>query len=1208
MPAEDVDNAAPSPATPLASAMHSHTADNQIKANTKANSKSRTRFAPSRLSSVWRSLVSHLTPPSHPSTTSESALGSSLRNTTDNMYYEDGSAVRHLPLELLNPNAGTDGKHKRRGVSDTKNSGSRGGLRQRLRGSQANSTSRYGDDDDLSAKPSEPVSRIVVDNNFEHFTPAVPRSDSGYGSGRTPATNGTPGGGEIGDDEDEEGTRGLRSDGASTTQRRSSAAAQWIQRNVVVEWVTDRFWPNVKHFLDSSYPEPSKEHSFQKELWFTQKQGALASSLFFIINYALTVGLLPTPFSNFNWIAYFGIGGVFTLPVLPLIVLDWPRRHPRIWQPIIFCACWVFAYILIVEMHLCGFFTDNNQCGSRNFLNLLGFAFGQPTLGLLTMKEDRGMAVAGASIWIILTGALTMTQKNSPKLFYRNIVFFALFHAFLIGSSFLKERSDRQMFALRQQLKIQYRATQSAQVMERRAADSKKRFVSYIFHEVRVPLNTALLAVQNLQGENVFEHVQQDQAEMVDGLVSSLSMMEKVLNDVLSFNRMESGKFAQARKPFDFHKSIQLVALSHRTQAQMTGILLDVELDPDIDKIGGIFVGDEMRLRQVASNLVSNSIKFTDQGSVRIVTKLLYPRLEPTPATEPDDPLHQAAINLQRQQEIEESEKALSGTPTRSFAANSQSVPSHPRSRPDSAKGIHAHALMDLEKGSVTIEQKRLSRESGRDKEEEKKKVQKAVVRVEIHDTGVGLKKTDVLDGDLFSPYVQTEIGRRQGGKGSGLGLALVRQIVKLSGGRLGVESEFGKGSMFWFELPYSLPPSPKARPGSSKGDQMAGMGMGGGAPALSVPVASGSGGKPSFGLTMPLSSSSNSTFVASSSRTETPNGSNPGILTSTGEGIGGDDEKGPPKRPAAMVRIISGASLMSPTMEKGPSQTSAHSERPAIGTTDSTMPLLPVEPRMSVEEVITAGGVPQSPSTSSHSTTQEPFIDPFSPISYTTLRERRSSEWSEEMGRAALAAEKLGSERAVAGMGLGMGVGQAAEIMLNAGGVQRQPETKEDPPAEMPLSSLVVDDDKLTRMLMSRMLTRLGHRVTTAENGKIASEMIKDMIENKEGSVKFDIVFLDNQMPLMSGVEVARAVREMNCPIYIVGCTGNALREDQDEYMAAGADTILTKPIHQKHLIEMIRDARRRVAGETQPRDMDYADETPMSPVPMRDPLPRMS
>ena len=175
-----------------------------------------------------------------------------------------------------------------------------------------------------------------------------------------------------------------------------------------------------------------------------------------------------------------------------------------------------------------------------------------------------------------------------------------LFHVFLIGTSFLKERSDRQMFALRQQLKMQYRATQSAQVMERRASDSKKRFVSYIFHEVRVPLNTALLAVQNLEGENVFKGLPGDQSEMVHGLMGSLTMMEKVLNDVLSFNRMESGKFAQARKPFEFHKSIQLVALSHRMQAQMAGIDLLVDLDKDIDKLGGVFIGDEMRLRQVA--------------------------------------------------------------------------------------------------------------------------------------------------------------------------------------------------------------------------------------------------------------------------------------------------------------------------------------------------------------------------------------------------------------------------------------------------------------------------------------------------------------------------------------------------------------------------------------------------------------------------------
>jgi len=80
-------------------------------------------------------------------------------------------------------------------------------------------------------------------------------------------------------------------------------------------------------------------------------------------------------------------------------------------------------------------------------------------------------------------------------------------------------------------------------------------------------------------------------------------------------------------------------------------------------------------------------------------------------------------------------------------------------------------------------------------------------------------------------------------------------------------------------------------------------------------------------------------------------------------------------------------------------------------------------------------------------------------------------------------------------------------------------------------------------------------------------------------------IVDIHSQMPLMSGVEVARAVRQMGCAVYICGCTGNALREDQEEYIAAGADGIIPKPIHQKALEEMIAEARKRVAGETQPR-----------------------
>ena len=139
-----------------------------------------------------------------------------------------------------------------------------------------------------------------------------------------------------------------------------------------------------------------------------------------------------------------------------------------------------------------------------------------------------------------------------------------------------------------------------------------------VFHEVRVPLNTALLSVQNLEGEKLFDGFTSDQKELVYGLTGSLSMMEKVsrailgcdgpysfhcvfqvLNDVLSFNRMETGTFTQAKAPFDIHQSVQLTSTSHASLARMKGIKLETELDPNIDKLDSLFVGDEMRLRQI---------------------------------------------------------------------------------------------------------------------------------------------------------------------------------------------------------------------------------------------------------------------------------------------------------------------------------------------------------------------------------------------------------------------------------------------------------------------------------------------------------------------------------------------------------------------------------------------------------------------------------
>ena len=138
-------------------------------------------------------------------------------------------------------------------------------------------------------------------------------------------------------------------------------------------------------------------------------------------------------------------------------------------------------------------------------------------------------------------------------------------------------------------------------------------------------------------------------------------------------------------------------------------------------------------------------------------------------------------------------------------------------------------------------------------------------------------------------------------------------------------------------------------------------------------------------------------------------------------------------------------------------------------------------------------------------------------------------------------------------------------------------------------LPVLVVDDDRMTRMLMQRMLERLKCTVTTAVNGQQALELITGVgdggsvdtpgldeeeyfadgrVANSSTSQgvggpftpgvpenEFALIFLDNQMPVLSGVEMVRKLRKLGRADLVVGVTGNALLPDQEEYLAAGAD-----------------------------------------------------
>jgi len=124
------------------------------------------------------------------------------------------------------------------------------------------------------------------------------------------------------------------------------------------------------------------------------------------------------------------------------------------------------------------------------------------------------------------------------------------------------------------------------------------------------------------------------------------------------------------------------------------------------------------------------------------------------------------------------------------------------------------------------------------------------------------------------------------------------------------------------------------------------------------------------------------------------------------------------------------------------------------------------------------------------------------------------------------------------------------------------------------PLLVLVVDDDAVTRVLSSKLLTKLGCVVHTAKDGK---ECV-DMVLGAEPHT-YDLICLDNFMPVMTGEDAVKEIRANDRDDFIVGCTGNALTEDQDSYREAGADEVMVKPvmIHDfKRLIQMAYQRRR--------------------------------
>ncbi|KZV96435.1 hypothetical protein EXIGLDRAFT_733351 [Exidia glandulosa HHB12029] len=932
-----------------------------------------------------------------------------------------------------------------------------------------------------------------------------------------------------------------------------------------------RVWALVTHFFFFMHDfDDRTERNYQREAWNTDKLVGFVSSLFLIVNWVLGVIILSRPLQIAEKAFYYGVAPTLSLSVPAMIAYDFPRKFPIIYQVWLAVSVWSWCLYQVLFINLCSFYGNRGSspilhCEGKDFLGLLYYACALPTIAVFALRHHRFTAAISAVCFIAIISVLVTPYKHT---WIRSTLNLVAYYSFLLFMHYKREENERRLYLLREELKTQMLATQQAQQSERKTSDSKRRLTSYIFHEVRVPLNTAMLAAQNMEASNSIDSSLSIEFVALQG---SLSMMSKVLNDVLDFNRMDAGRFESVSSPYAFHTALRSMFVPVSLAAETRGLELVIDLDKNVDLAArkalyeargespesiaarlrmdadedALVVGDEMRLRQVVTNLASNATKFTPAGGrITIATKLLHPS---------------------------------------------------PQSQLCTDGGVSS-SLSHTSPPNI-------------------------VVRIEVTDTGLGIKPRDLRDHKLFSPYVQTDVGKLQGGKGSGLGLALVRHIVKLSGGRLGVQSRAGQGSCFWVELPLGVGQRVLAL--GAPWSMLAEQDQPSSRPPLTSGASNGTAKVVGFADPPPLSFDAppRGGFRAAEAEGITPSSVRTGdksmfsmTSSNTGEGSPSISQSINGQAATAYRSIMEqgGKVDMLPGRTDDDGQFSRAMEDSILvqSASGGTLAAISTAALSSTSASPTPAHFRRSstPSASDNGHGQQAYSQP-----QPHTRAARPTFVSIPSRGSFSSINNLITVSAQHSPAIGTSIQPFTTLNARNGSTSSVSDgnTRDSLSQFAGLRVLVVDDDMMNRMLMGRMLTRLGCMVHTAENGQAALDMLFAPLATPStasthehgvlmmdggGSApatpvtedpltpRFHLVLLDNQMPIMNGLQVISRLRDAGRTDLVIGVTGNALLADQEEYLAAGVDEVLTKPVMEKDIKAKLVQALQRARASSRP------------------------
>ncbi len=252
-----------------------------------------------------------------------------------------------------------------------------------------------------------------------------------------------------------------------------------------------------------------------------------------------------------------------------------------------------------------------------------------------------------------------------------------------------------------EELTVQGEMLRQAQIAAEQASQSKSEFLANMSHEIRTPMNgviaTSELALQEGPSPEIEKYLQM--------IYSSGHSLLGVINDILDFSKIEAGKLDIEKRPTNLFKIIENVTNINVVKTSDKGIEFLLDIEPGTPEE---IYGDSLRVQQVITNLIGNSVKFTPKGGIVIL-------------------------------------------------------------------------------GIKVVEEIQIDQ------------TQNIVLQFSVKDTGIGMKP-EALE-KLFTAFSQAEESTAREYGGTGLGLTISKQLVELMGGKIWVESQYNKGTTFYFTI-----------------------------------------------------------------------------------------------------------------------------------------------------------------------------------------------------------------------------------------------------------------------------------------------------------------------------------------------------------------------------------------------------------------------